>query len=111
MNLGPGDYFSNGEHIAQRKVEDFETWKSDTIFVKRHAIVRFLEETKQTLLWCLRSQRYSERHAVELGLENLKQETSIGEAFHFLFERVELNEYDRISRPRMPTMTQVFRNR
>lgn len=111
VGLGPPDYFANGEHIAKRETKDSDTRESDTIFVKRSTISRFLDETKQTLLWCLRSQRYSERKPVEFGLENLGQPRFYGEGFHYVFERVELSDADEISRPRMAMMTQVFGKR
>ena len=111
LEFGPCGYYliDNGvtKSIARRKIREKDTGKSDKIFVRRTAILNFIQSTKQVLLWCVRSQRYSERRLEELGLE-LKEERFCQECYCYDFERMNLNGRQKAERLRMATMTQVF---
>jgi hypothetical protein len=105
--FGTNGYFQNGKIIARREIRDREIQKIDAIFVRREAVFNFVHGTNQVLLWCIRSQRYSERKLEELGLE-LKAERFRQECYCYDFERMNLNGRLKVERPRMATMTQVF---
>jgi hypothetical protein len=107
LEFGTNGYFQNGILIARREFRDGDIQKTDTIFVRREAVLSFVHGTKQALLWCIRSQRYSERQLEELGLE-LKAEQFRQNCCRYDFERMNLNGGLKIERPRMSTMTQVF---
>lgn len=93
--------------IARREIHERDTGTSDKILVRREAVLTFIQGTKQVLLWCVRSQRYSERKPDELGLE-LSTERFRQECYCYDFERMNLNGSQKAERPRMATMTQVF---
>jgi len=59
------------------------------------------------LLWCVRSQRYSERQPDEFGFE-LREDWFKGMNFNYTFNRLRLPEDLKLDRPRMATMTEVF---
>lgn len=107
LELATSGYFQNGTPITQRKIQDGDTLKSDTIFVRRDAVLNFLQETKQVLLWCIRSQRYSERELKEFGMER-KSDRRRQQSYHYAFEQANVNQDQNAERPRMSTMTQVF---
>ena len=111
LEFGPCSYFliekDVTKRIARREVHERDTGKSDKIFVRREAVLNFVQSTKQVLLWCVRSQRYSERKLDELGLE-VKAERFRQECYCYDFERMNLNGGLKAERPRMATMTQVF---
>jgi hypothetical protein len=107
LEFGTNGYFQNGNLIARREVRDYEIQKADTIFVRRDAVFNFVHGTNQVLLWCVRSQRYSERQLEEFGLE-IKAERFRQECYCYDFERTNLSGRPKAERPRMATMTQVF---
>jgi len=107
LEFGTNGYFQNGNLIARREVRDREIQKADTIFVRREAVLNFVHGTNKVLLWCIRSQRYSERQLEEFGLE-IKTERFRQECYCYDFERMNLNGGLKAERPRMATMTQVF---
>jgi len=111
LEFGPCNYhlIDNGttKSIARREIHDKDTGKSDKILVRREAILAFIQSTNQVLLWCVRSQRYSERKPDELGLE-LSAERFRQECYCYDFERMNLNGIQKAERPRMATLTQVF---
>jgi hypothetical protein len=110
LEFGTNGYFQHGNLIAKREVRDREIQKSDTIFVRREAVFNFVHGTNQVLLWCIRSQRYSERQLEEFGLE-IKTERFCQEYYCYDFERMNLNGSLKGELPRMATMTQVFGKR
>lgn len=111
LEFGPLGYYliDDGatKSVARREIHDRDAGKSDKILVRRGAILAFIQSTKQILLWCVRSQRYSERKPNELGLE-LHAERFRKECYCYDFERMILNGSQKAERPRMATMTQVF---
>ena len=111
LEFGPCNYhlIDNGvrQCIARREIHERDTGTSDKIFVWREVVLAFAQGTNQALLWCVRSQRYSERGPKELGLE-LGAERFRQERYCYDFEQINLNGSQKAERPRMATMTQVF---
>jgi hypothetical protein len=114
LEFGPSGYFSieNGirKRITRRNVQDKDTGKTDAILVRRDAVLNFVESTKQVLLWCVCSQRYSERKLDELDLV-LNRERFHREWYCYDCARINLNGGQKAERPRMATMTEVFGKR
>jgi serine/threonine protein kinase len=110
LEFGPRSYYliDKGvtKSIARREVHENPV-KTDTILVRREAVFNFVQSTKQVLLWCVRSQRYSERNLDELGLKP-KAESFRQERYCYDFEPMNLNGRQKAELPRMVTMTQVF---
>jgi hypothetical protein len=111
LEFGPNGYhlIDNGatKSIARREIHDRDTGKLDKILVGREAILAFVQGTRQVLLWCVRSQRYSERQLKELGLE-VKADRFRQKRYCYDFEQTNLNGTQKAERPRMATMSQVF---
>jgi hypothetical protein len=107
LEFGTNSYFQNGKLIARREVQDGETQKADTIFVRREAVFNFVHGTKQVLLWCVCSQRYSERLLQEFGLGEKYEPIRMGH-YCYDFRRIDLDKRRQRERPRMATMTETF---
>lgn len=107
LACGPHGYWQSGKLVARREIQDEETQKTDTIFVKRDAVVKYACGTKQVLQWCVRSQRFSERHLQEFGLEE-KCDRRHDEHCHYEIHQMKITARQQAERPRMISMTEVF---
>jgi hypothetical protein len=107
LDLGQNRYWHKGEAIAERLSEADGVTRSSTIQVRRTAVLGFLKETDETLLWCLRSQRFSERTPGELRLA-INSRVFRGPSFHYEFRVLPLPDHEKEKRSRMRTMTELF---
>jgi len=115
LRFGTSGYFAHdkgiSKQITQRVVKEGDTGKSDTILVRRDAVLDFIQRTEQVLLWCVRSVRYSERRLEDFGME-VKPDRILSEGrYCYDFEQRNLYPVQKNERPRMETMSQVFGKR
>jgi hypothetical protein len=87
LDFAGSTYSASGQLVARRNVNDRDVGRSDTIFVRRACILRFIQETNQVLLWCVHSLRYSERQPNELNLE-VKADWVREDDAHYVYERM-----------------------
>lgn len=107
LSFGGAAYFASGEVIARRETAECHAVKSDVILVRRDFLVKFLEETRQEALWCIRSQRYSERTLFELGLE-AKSSYERTSTSHYFQEHSIIPRHHVQDRPRMASFSEIF---
>lgn len=107
LTLRGGAYFAGNTLIAERKTQEMEFIKEDAITVRRDAVLEFLRDTKQVLLWCAESHRYSERKPEELNFDT-KPDWVKRDGCNYIFEQMKLNEDQQEERPRMLSMNQIY---
>ena len=101
------NYLADKNTIVKREQSESETGKTDLILARRDFVLKYLRATKQKALWCIRSQRYSERKLGEFKLKP-KSDYLKGDNYHYFVEQSCLRNDQKEARPRMSTMTQVF---
>ncbi|MGH7950646.1 MAG: hypothetical protein ACREFE_01825 [Limisphaerales bacterium] len=106
--LNPCYYDETQSHIiARRKKQITAICKNEKILVSKMLIHDFLKETRQALLWCIRSHRDSERSWSEFGNE-FQNQTFKSETYNYLQERIDYEAKPARDRPRMQSGTLLF---
>lgn len=93
--------------IAREEKEISSICKNIKILVSKEVVCDFLKETRQALLWCIRSHRDSERSWNEFG-KDFQNQTFKGETYHYVQERIDYEAKPARDRPRMHSGTLLF---
>ena len=107
LSFSGTNYFADGTPVVKREKTQCDAGKTDVILARKEFVAQFLKESKQEALWCIRSQRFSERSLAEFGLEPLNDYVK-GVTYHFLREHSNLSHSQSQDRPRMAAQSQIF---
>ena len=107
LSFGGANYLANGEAIVRRERTQCDAGKTDVILARRDFVANFLKESKQEALWCIQSQRYSERSLSEFGLEPTKSYERTATS-HYFWEHSRIPQHHIEERPRMASFSQIL---
>jgi len=93
--------------LAKSKNTQNEFMRAERLFVRRPLVEKFVVETSQCLLWCFRSERYSERRLQEFGLRATEEKFCTTER-SVIRKFSGLSEVQGIKRPRMNSFSLLF---
>jgi hypothetical protein len=107
LSFGGNSYLADGKVIVKREKTQCAVGKTEVILARRDFVAKFLKESKQEALWCILSQRYSERSLSEFGLEATKSYERTATS-HYLREHARIPQHHIQERPRMASFSQIL---
>lgn len=106
-----GDYRTdNQQAIVKRALRQSKIGTYESITAKRVSVMQFLAKTNQKAIWCVRSQRYSERGLRDFALKEGTQQAR-SQGHNFVLEFMELSPQQKVDIPRMQSMSLLFGKR